>query len=569
MTNTRQKNRGYGRDPHKPLVTLEPIVFQHTLYYPGNIPLVITAGHGGSHQPGHIVQLKTTHRFVRIPDLPTTTDPITVGSFTRPVAPAEGDEAVPWMSLRDQSQGGNFKKDLNTHAMALNLANAISCLTRSTGHDDDDLAGTQGSIPKECEAQGPWGDDDSDFPFPTGPSTPSPSPSPSPSPTLGVHSLAEIDQQQQQQQQENLKFDAHHGVSYPHVIVFRVSRRYVDVNRNLTGENAIAEGDPVAEAAWREYHDLIDHVQAMVLQEQQKQQQEPWHGDQMRGGGLLLDIHGHAHSTNLIEIGYLLDGHILSQSDEQLNAQARNLSEISGIRSLISRTVNTLDGATDRVPFGNGPRYNEAEKISFSALIRGRTESLGGMLQSEGLNAVPSPNNPAPCQECIYFFGGHTVQIHGSQQRSNDNPNQRPAMDAIQLELPKILRLVENPEAREIGMKLGSAVVQFMARYYGVFTTSGKINDHKSDKRFENGVAKAWSSRQAVGASLLTARMLHQHRPPPHQPQHKFDEGSQGMEPWESSQSGDGEDDILEPGAHMEVDPNQRRLDLKRQSSRL
>ncbi|KAF9991066.1 hypothetical protein BGZ75_006020 [Mortierella antarctica] len=465
--NTRQQNRGYSRDSHKPLVIHEPIVFQHTLYYPGNVPLVITAGHGGSHQPGHIVQLKTTHRFVRIPDLPTTTDPITVGSFTRPVAPTEGDETVPWMSLRDQSQGGNFKKDLNTHAMALNLANAVSCLTRDAGYADD----YKGSVPKECEAQGRWGDDDSDFPFPTWPSTPSPSPSPSPSPTLGPHSLADIDQLQQQ---ENLKLGAHHGVSYPHVIVFRVSRRYVDVNRNLTGENAIAEGDPVAEAAWSEYHDLIDHVQAMILQERQKEQQEPWHGNQARGGGLLLDIH-------------------------------------------------------------------------------------------EGLNAVPSPKNPAPCQECIYFFGGHTVQIHGSQQHTADgHPNQRPAMDAIQLELPKILRLVDNPEAREIGMKLGSAVIQFMARYYGVFTTSGKTNVPVSDHRFEYGPTKAWGSRQAVGASPLTARMLHQHRPPPRQPQQESDGRSHDMEPWESSESGDSEDDVTEPGAHMRDDPSQRR-----QSSRL
>ncbi|KAF9950304.1 hypothetical protein BGZ72_008000 [Mortierella alpina] len=565
--NMRQQPRGY-RDSHQPLAILEPIVFQHTLYYPGNIPLVITAGHGGSHQPGHTVQLKTTHRFVRIPDLATTADPITVGSFTRSVAPTEGDETVPWMALRDQSQGGNFKKDLNTHAMALNLASAISCLTRDAGSVDAHKT-TQGSVPEECETQGPWGDDDSDFPFPTWPSTPSPSPSPSPSPTLGSHSLADMDQQQKH---GNLKLDAHNGVSYPHVIVFRVSRRYVDVNRNLTGENAIAEGDPVAKAAWREYHDLIDHVQAMIVQRRQWQQQDLWSGDDpVLGGGLLLDIHGHAHSTNLIEIGYLLDGFILGKSDEELNAQARNLSEISGIRSLISRTVNTLQTVTDRTPYETErPRTREEERIPFSALIRGRTESLGGMLQAEGLNAVPSPKNPAPCQECIYFFGGHTVQIHGSQHyAANHDPNRRPAMDAIQLELPKILRLVENPEAREIGMKLGSAVVQFMARYYGVFTTSSKKNEPVSDNRFEHGANKAWGSRQAVGASPLTSRMLHQHRPPPKQPQQELDGGSHGMEPWESSQSGDSEDEVAERSAQSRDDPSQRRLDLTRQPSRL
>ncbi|KAG0200311.1 hypothetical protein BGX28_006570 [Mortierella sp. GBA30] len=207
-----------------PPLVLEPIVFQHTLYYPGNVPLVITAGHGGSHKPGDIVQLKTTHRFVQIPDLPTTADPITIDSFARPVMPSKPgeDEIVPRMSPRDQSQGGNFKKDLNTHAMALNLATAISCLTR-TADDGATLAYS--------------------------PAT--------------VRSI--IPEQEQEQ-----AVDPYRGMSYPHIIVFRVSRLYVDVNRNLTGENAIAEGDPMAEAAWLEYHDLISHVQAMALQQQQQ-----------------------------------------------------------------------------------------------------------------------------------------------------------------------------------------------------------------------------------------------------------------------------------------------------------
>ncbi|KAG0350119.1 hypothetical protein BGZ54_004001, partial [Gamsiella multidivaricata] len=62
----------------------EPIVYQYTLYYPGNIPLVITAGHGGSATPGKPVSRKVTHVFKRIPDLETTKEPIDVLSFSKP-----------------------------------------------------------------------------------------------------------------------------------------------------------------------------------------------------------------------------------------------------------------------------------------------------------------------------------------------------------------------------------------------------------------------------------------------------------------------------------------------------
>lgn len=339
----------------------EPIVLQYVLYYPGNLPLVITAGHGGSSNPGEVVTRKTTHRFRRIPDLTTTTDPIEISSFAEPLYPTSqfdpttgaaivaslnsNEETMPWMAPRDQTKGGNFKKDLNTHSIALNLANAISCLTSGStissssggvnsgpggaivpttdgtfvggGPSSSRAAASSSSgtatvatdhgtkdIPARCEQQGPWGDDDSDHPFPTWTSlAPSSTPTRTPTPTTAsaLH---------RQQQESTKRFFGQQGQNYPHVVVFRIPRQFIDVNRNITGgENAIAEGDPNAEAAWREYHDLIDHVQKMALQkanisvrlhqEQEREhrnprQQNKWMPPQAPapGRGLLLDIHG-------------------------------------------------------------------------------------------------------------------------------------------------------------------------------------------------------------------------------------------------------------------------------------
>jgi hypothetical protein len=333
-------------------------VFQYVLYYPGNLPLVITAGHGGSAQPGEVLTRKKTHRFRRIPDLATTTDPIEILSFAEPLYPStsqsdlttgaaiiaslnSNEETMPWMAPRDQTKGGNFKKDLNTHSIALNLANAISCLTSGSAINSSGVnsgpgyaiipttdgtfigAGPSSSrassssitapvitdhgtndIPARCEQQGPWGDDDSDYPFPTWTSL---APSPTPTRTSTPTTSSALHQQQQDSARRHF---GQQGQNYPHVIVFRIPRQFVDVNRNITGgENAIAEGDPHAEAAWHEYHELIDHVQKMALQkanisvslhrEQEREhrnprQQKQWMPPQVPapGRGLLLDIHG-------------------------------------------------------------------------------------------------------------------------------------------------------------------------------------------------------------------------------------------------------------------------------------
>ncbi|KAG0273978.1 hypothetical protein BGZ95_010213 [Linnemannia exigua] len=558
----------------------DPIVFQYVLYYPGNIPLVITAGHGGSAQPGEVLSRKRTHRLRRIPDLASMTDPIEISSFAEPLCPSSssltsqsdpttgsaminaslgncgGDETMPSMAPRDQTKGGNFKKDLNTHSIALNLANAISCLTSGVGNGGGGVSsgsggaivstadgtlsggpfssktrattaarngngngegegkdvthmvvpssvtaalttdhGTNNTIPARCEQQGPWGDDDSDYPFPIWTSA-SLAHSPTSTATLpqGVH--------QHQQQGPTRRLHQRQAQNYPHVIVFRIPRRFVDVNRNITGENAIAEGDVHGEEAWHEYHDLIDHVQKMALQkaayqypeqgqdqqerksprqhhlqqQQQQQHQSGWVPPQLPalGRGLLLDIHGHAHATNLIEIGYLLNGTVLNMDDDRLNAYAPR-TKGSSIRSLINRVVSSSTSSSASTS-GPGTDFSALPQqgIQFSKLIRGgRTESLGGMFQAQGLNAVPSPEFQAPCQECVYFFGGYTVQRHGSSEfpyhHKDSDLASNGAMDAIQLELPKILRLVDKEQGREVGMKLGRAVVEFVAKYYGLF----------------------------------------------------------------------------------------------------
>lgn len=156
----------------------------------------------------------------------------------------------------------------------------------------------------------------------------------------------------------------------PHLIISHLRRRKLDVNREL-GE--AAQGNPLAEHAWREYHGFIDHARTRVEAE--------------HGPGLYVDIHGHGHEIRRLELGYLLSASDLNRSDEDLDA---GFGQRSSIRALA-----------------------EASSVPFSELIRGNT-SLGTLYEEAGVPAVPSAQQPAPGAD-PFFSGGYSTRRHGSR----------------------------------------------------------------------------------------------------------------------------------------------------------
>ncbi|KAF9585532.1 hypothetical protein BGW38_001933 [Lunasporangiospora selenospora] len=495
--------------PHFP----NPIVYQYTMYYPGNIPLIITAGHGGNCFSGQLVNQSMTHIFKRIPNLDRVSTPITYTNFSTPLDStleklSDGQDTIgndprlcPLMPLRDMSQGGRFLKDINTHSIALDIANAVACLVNSPKEVNlDNLSPVDsGDIPERCMGQGPWGDEVSEDFFPT----------PRPSPTDSVayrRGFTLPSAAAQDPSTASHKKQSTHPFYVPHVVVFRVHRKYVDVNRDLWGENAIAKGSRVAKAAWREYHDVIDHVKKMAMQQGSDLHRPqcldhcPHLHQPLTGQGLLLDIHGHSHSSNLIEIGYLWNTSALQLSAKQLDEKASELTSQSSIKSLIMRIVSPpadtsskdsvtipLDSMASSPPsplptkiLGSCRQssmdidtiFEKNKGMSLSTLLWGKSESLGGMLESQGLGSLPSPKNPRPCDKCAFYSGGYTITRHGSLGAEDVDMS----MDAIQLEFPRTLRQVDKMEARLIAMKVGRAVVGFMERYYGGVFTGASAN---------------------------------------------------------------------------------------------
>ncbi len=162
----------------------------------------------------------------------------------------------------------------------------------------------------------------------------------------------------------------------PHVIILHLRRTKLDANRDI-GEAAL--GNDEAENAWREYHGFIDMAKQTVTTD--------------HGSGLYLDMHGHGHAVQRLELGYLLTG---SQLD---NIDAAGLDNLDGQNT-------SLAGLAART------------EAPFSGILRG-PDSFGGLLEAAGVPSVPSPRWPGPAIDSIpgdepYFSGGYSTRRHGS-----------------------------------------------------------------------------------------------------------------------------------------------------------
>ena len=156
---------------------------------------------------------------------------------------------------------------------------------------------------------------------------------------------------------------------YPHVVIAHLARRKLDANR--TNPEASC-GIAAADVALREWHAFIDAAKRSVLQ--------------TSGKGWYMDMHGHGHAVQRLEIGYLVSGRQLDLSDAELNAQ-RNIADASSIRTIARGSPAT-----------------------FASVLRGPT-SLGTLYANNAFPAVPSAQDPGP-KGAAYFSAGDNTRRH-------------------------------------------------------------------------------------------------------------------------------------------------------------
>lgn len=167
----------------------------------------------------------------------------------------------------------------------------------------------------------------------------------------------------------------------PHIVISHLRRTKLDPNREL--EEA-AQGSPHAGLAWREYHGFIERGRGTARER--------------LGWGLYLDLHGHGHPKQRLELGYLLSSSDLAAADSVLSG-------LQGQSSVVDLAARS--------------------SASFPDFIRGDS-SLGSLLQGQGVRAVPSGLEPDP-EGGPYFSGGYSTVRHGSRNGGT--------VSGIQLEL--------------------------------------------------------------------------------------------------------------------------------------
>lgn len=165
----------------------------------------------------------------------------------------------------------------------------------------------------------------------------------------------------------------------PYLIICHLRRTKLDANRDLTDA---AQGNADATTAWNEYHGFVELAMTTATSGSSR--------------GFYIDLHGHGHPLQRLELGYLLSSSDLDLTDAQLNS--KGLSSSSSLHLAMPLT-----------------------SVSFADLLRGPT-SLGGLLGST-TPSVPSPATQSPGSE-PYFDGGysterHTARLPGLQIESN------------------------------------------------------------------------------------------------------------------------------------------------------
>jgi len=158
---------------------------------------------------------------------------------------------------------------------------------------------------------------------------------------------------------------------YPHIIVSHLHRIKLDPNREIV---EAAQGDQESERAWWEFQTFIDEATQLV--------------EDAHGKGLYIDLHGHGHEIQRLELGYLLSSSDLANTDEVLSGT-------SFINKSSFRALGLEPG------------------VDFADLIRG-PQSLGAIFEARGVPAVPSQDQP-DLGNNPFFSGGYNTARHGSR----------------------------------------------------------------------------------------------------------------------------------------------------------
>ncbi len=200
----------------------------------------------------------------------------------------------------------------------------------------------------------------------------------------------------------------------PFIVLNDLNRKKLDLNRSLNNSNC---GDLTTKPYWDLFHKQINDFKSQIQLE--------------FGSGLVIDIHGHGHENQRIELGYLL-----SASELRMDNNSINDINDSSVKSLIN---------------------NNPEDLKLTDILSGEF-SLGNLLSLKGYPSVPSMNDLAPKEGELYFSGGYNTAIYGSRDSGK--------VDAIQIEL-NMMGVRNNEENRKLFSKeFADVLISYLRTFY-------------------------------------------------------------------------------------------------------
>jgi hypothetical protein len=210
---------------------------------------------------------------------------------------------------------------------------------------------------------------------------------------------------------------------YPHVIIAHLSRRKFEANR--AGPEATCD-NPEAEAALDQWNSFIDVAKHSVLQS--------------FGKGWYMDMHGHGHKIQRLELGYLID---MQLTDAQLNAD-RQLAEVVSIATIV-----------------------KASSLPLATLLRGPT-SLGTLYANNGFPSLPSAQDPRPNGAPYYAAGDNTRRNGCGAEATSYGGESGGQICGVQIEA-NYTGVRDNAEDRSrFGDVTAIVLEQFLATHWGL-----------------------------------------------------------------------------------------------------
>ena len=249
---------------------------------------------------------------------------------------------------------------------------------------------------------------------------------------------------------------------YPHIVYCNLKRTKLDCNRSLT--NA-ACGNAEAMVAWQEFHSFIDTAQHIAQRN-------------YNNNVFYIDLHGHGHTIQRLELGYLL-----TDSELELPDSILNTSQYVGYSTIQNLATSNIGGSTH------------------SQLLRG-SSALGTLLGNSGFPSVPSMQIPYPGTTTNYFNGAYNVANHTSYLTGN-------SANGVQIETNYTGVRNNTANRKKFADSLTAVLVKYLNIHRNV-TVQGCSNitlplslTHFSGQKINNIIELRWTTEQVIGNNFF------------------------------------------------------------------